>query len=508
MVHDDRERRGRCAAAIVTGAAALVLAAVTGAAAQTRENRSSSGALTQQPTASSATWTIVLRDTFRLENWRFFDPKPGGGDPDYSFAGNRLLLQAQLTAPRIDVTLAAQHVGLIGLPDDALGPGALGTGPIYFGQGGGRENPQKLYLRYANVRFKAPNFTVQAGRMGYASGAEAPSGIGKIEAVKRSRLNERLVGEFGWSLYQRGFDGVRADVVQPTWRLTGFTFMPTQGGFAREAGTTMTDIVAAGATVSSVPTEAMPRTQVQGFVLYYGDTRAVMGRPDNTGLVAPRADVSVTTIGGTVLGAYPTDNGEADLFFWMAAQRGDWYGDRHGAVALAAEAGYQWTSAPWALWLRGGLSYASGDDDATDADHGTFFPMLPTMRRYSMTAAYSTMNLRDVFVQAMLRPSPDLSLRIDVHGLALATEADRWYAGSGATLGRGTFGYVSRPSSGSTGLGTSVEFSATYTIDPRFSVNGFLGHINGGDVVTGTFAGDRLWFFYVETGIGLDGLWW
>jgi len=35
------------------------------------------------------------------------------------------------------------------------------------------------------------------------------------------------------------------------------------------------------------------------------------------------------------------------------------------------------------------------------------------------------------------------------------------------------------------------------------SVNGFLGYVRGGPVVTGTFAGNRLWFSYVEAVIAL-----
>jgi hypothetical protein len=34
-----------------------------------------------------------------------------------------------------------------------------------------------------------------------------------------------------------------------------------------------------------------------------------------------------------------------------------------------------------------------------------------------------------------------------------------------------------------------------------WSVNGFVGHIAGGRVVTGSFAGDRLWFVYVENSL-------
>ncbi len=265
----------------------------------------------------------------------------------------------------------------------------------------------------------------------------------------------------------------------------------------------MTEVVVAGGTVSSRPS-APPgaKTQVQGFGWHYQDRRAVTQRPDNSGLTAPAgAAIDVTTGGAVVIGAYPAGRGEADLFAWSAVQGGRWFGDDHRAFAVALEGGYQWTATPWRPWLRAGLFHASGDGNAGDARHGTFFPMLPTVRRFSQTTAYGTMNLRDVFVQAQARPRPSLALRLDVRGrLDLASAADLWYAGSGATLARGTvFGYAGRRSNGSRRLGTSVEASADYAIAPRVSVNGFLGHMRGGSVVTGTFADWNLWFGYIES---------
>src|SRR6185436_2230245 len=108
--------------------------------------------------------------------------------------------------------------------------------------------------------------------------------------------------------------------------------------------------------------------------------------------------------------------------------------------------------------------HASGDESATCGRHGTFFPLLPTLRRFSQMTGGSTMKLNDRFVQLPARPRPPLGLRLDVHRLTLASAADLWYGGSGATLGSGnTFGYVGRRSNGSRDLGTSVETSADYT---------------------------------------------
>ncbi len=485
----------------------LIVAAGAIAHAQAPAPAASSPASSPAP-SPVPTWRLSAINTLRAESWRYFEPRPGGGDPDYDYLSDRLRVDLRGHWAKADLTLAIQHVGMVGLPEGALGPGPLGLGPLYFDQGGRRVNSSQIYLRFANLRL--PNVVsgvdLTLGRMGYTSGAEAPSGVPKIETVKRQRLDARIVGEFEWSIYQRVFDGVRVDVTQPRWRATGVAFMPTQGGFARQSNTTMRDVVVAGATVSSRPaTGPGRRTQVQGFGWQYRDRRSVTQRPDNSGRTAPSGvDIDVTTAGAVVLGAYPTGPGEADLLAWGVAQTGNWYGDDHRAFALALETGYQWPRAPWRPWLRAGFFHASGDDDPADDSHGTFFPMLPTVRRFSQTTAYSTMNLRDVFVQIQARPRPALGLRLDLRRVDLASAADLWYAGSGATLARGpVFGYAGRRSNGSTRLGTSVEASADYAITPRVSVNAFVGHLRGGPVVTGTFDGRRLWFGYLESVVAL-----
>ena len=172
---------------------------------------------------------------------------------------------------------------------------------------------------------------------------------------------------------------MRLDATRPRWRATGIAVMPTQGGFARAAGPTITDIVVAGGTVSSRPAAgtALARTQVQAFGLHYRDRRPVTQRPDNTGRPAAAVDVDVTTFGGVVVGAYPAGPGEADVFGWTAAQTGSWYDDDHRAFALAAEGGYQWTKAPWRPWVRGGVFHASGDESATDGGTGRSFRCCP-----------------------------------------------------------------------------------------------------------------------------------
>jgi hypothetical protein len=455
------------------------------------------------PTASAPATTAFARNWTRVEVWRFFEPPPGGGNPDYEFVANRLQAGIRHVRPRLEVTGALQYVQFGGLPTNAVGPGALGTGALYFDASRSTHSNQ-VYLKALNLRLQAaPGVTISGGRMPYASSAESPSGVPAIEAVKRQRLEARLIGEFEWSIYQRAYDGGRIDVDRRRWRLTTSFLMPTQGGFEEAANVTMTDVRLVAANLGVKPAALDGRTDLQIFGYRYGDRRAVIGRPDNTGLAALRADIGITTLGAALVGVYPTRTGEVDTFVWFAGQVGDWYRQDHRAYSLALEAGHRWPRTTWAPWLRGGINYASGDDDPGDGRHGTFFQMMPTARKYAFSATYTQMNLRDVFAQAIVRPRANVAARLDVRRLDLAQAADRWYAGSGATQARGTFfGYAGRPSGGHTGLGTIVEGAADVTINRHWSVNGYIGRIAGGPVVRNLFAGERLTFFYLENVVG------
>lgn len=473
-------------------AAALVMIALisSGASAQTAQPAAP---------ATPAAWRWTLSNVTRVEAWRFFEPPTTGGDPDYAFIGNRLRVGLTRAWRRVDVSGTMQFVQFGGLPAGAFGPGFLGTGALYFDQSGETDS-RGLYLPALNVRVRLPRgITLLGGRFGYTSGAEAPSGRPKVEAVKRARLDSRLVGDFEWSLYQRAWDGVRGDIDRPAWHGSAAWMIPTQGGFEEDAGSSLVDVDVGAFTLTLRPGTAIPATEVAGFVYTYRDDRRVTARPDNAGRTASRVDVSVASMGGSAIGSARRGTGDIDWMGWVAVQRGSWYEQSHRAWSMALEGGYQWTTG-WQPWVRGGYLHASGDDTPADARHDTFFPMLPTVRRYSFTTAYAPMNLRDTFLELSLRPSPRVRGRADVRWLRLASAADRWYGGSGATQKRGSFfGYAGRPSGGSRDLGTVIEGALDVTINRHWSVNGFFGTITGGRVVTSLFRGDRLRFGYVES---------
>jgi hypothetical protein len=261
----------------------------------------------------------------------------------------------------------------------------------------------------------------------------------------------------------------------------------------------MSDVHVVSGVVTTAPSAIVPRSELQLFGHYYDDERPVTARPDNTGLRATAADIGVAAFGGHLVSAVPTGPGEMDLLFWAAGQAGSWYEQDHRAWGFSAEGGYQWAKAPWAPWLRLGYSLVSGDDDRADATHGTFFPMLPTVRRYSQSTLYSLANLRDAFVTVIARPRANVTIRVDAHRLGLDSAADGWYAGSGATQEEGRiFGYTLRPSGGETALMNLVESSVDWRFSPRWSVNGYVGVGSRGSAVRTSFAGGPATFAYVE----------
>jgi hypothetical protein len=449
--------------------------------------------------------TPFFRDVTRVETWSFFDPGPDGGNPDYSFIGNRMSFGVGVSTPRWEAAGTFQYIQLFRLPQAAIGPGALGSGGYYFYSAGNR-NAYQFYAHALNFGFKsaAKGLRIRGGRMGYTSGAEGDSGVASLEHLKRERLDSRLIGEFEWSIIQRAFDGVRVDVDRRGWRLTGAALMPTQGGYEESASPTITKVQLYSAAATFKPHVVIPWSELQFFSHTYRDRREVETRPDNSPFTATQADITVSTFGASQAGIFPTVAGEVDSVVWLAGQAGRWYGDPHRAWSLAAEIGHRWTAIPWQPWVRAGLLYASGDSDPTDARHGTFFQMLPTSRRYSLSNSYAQMNMKELFGQVYLYPASSVTLRADVHRLSLADPNDRWYAGSGATARTAVFfGYSMRPSNAATSLGTVIEGSAEVKINRYWSVNGYLGHIAGGDVVKRLFVGgSRLTFFYVENVIG------
>ncbi|MDP1572040.1 MAG: alginate export family protein [Vicinamibacterales bacterium] len=446
--------------------------------------------------ADTGDTTITAALLSRVERWRYFTPHlVDAGEPDYTFLGSRASLGVRHREGRWDARATLHYVRIEPLPSQAIGPGVLGSGGLYQFHAQGTFSYQLYVPELALGVDVAPGVTVTVGRFPYTSGGEAPAAA-SVAAV-RPRVEGRLLGAFPWSMYGRAFDGVRLDVTRPSWRAHAAAMMPTQGGYEESASIGMHEVKVGGA---SLAWTGRPSSETQAFAYGYRDTRRVPVRPDNTRRAAAEADVTVWTAGVSHLAVVPVPSGALDLVLWMAGQAGQWYELDHRAWSAAAEFGHRWTRVPGRPWLRAGLLAASGDDEAGDGRHGTFFPMLPSVDGQSASTVYAPMNLVDVFAEARVEPHARLRVSGAVHHLSLRSAADRWYAGSGATGREGAyFGYSTRASGGATGLGTIVEGTADLSLSRHWTVNAYLGHMRGGDIVRHSFSGDRLTFVAITS---------
>jgi hypothetical protein len=182
-----------------------------------------------------------------------------------------------------------------------------------------------------------------------------------------------------------------------------------------------------------------------------------------------------------------TSAGVVDVLGWGVAQAGSWGMQSHRSGAWMAEAGFQPAGMPRLKpWLRAGYYRASGDKDATDGRHGTYFQMLPTPRPYARIPFFNGMNNEDLSATLILRPHARWTVRSEVHGLRLASGSDLWYAGGGA-FQPWTFGYQGKATGGRRGLATLYDVSVEHALNPHVTLTGYAGYAVGHSAVRAVY---------------------
>lgn len=158
------------------------------------------------PVAVSGTWRT------RIEAWDWFN---GAANDTYLYVGSLGRLSFAQQRKTFDWQLEVALPVLLGLPDDALAPGAqgqLGLGATYYVANGRSRNAALPFVKQAFVRFKnvagSQAQTLRLGRIEFIEGAETVPKNATLAAVKRDRVAHRLLGNFGWSHVGRSLDAV------------------------------------------------------------------------------------------------------------------------------------------------------------------------------------------------------------------------------------------------------------------------------------------------------------
>lgn len=397
---------------------------------------------------------------------------------------------------------------LLGLPNDAIAPGAqgqLGFGASYFAANGRKINAAMLFAKQGFIRFNefggVSGQSLKFGRMEFIDGTEVTPKDSTLAALKRDRIAHRLIGNFGFSDVGRSFDGVQYSLNRSRLNFVLLAARPTRGVFQVDGWGELNVNVFYGALTGQLPSKRAS-AEWRVFGLGYTDYRDGLVKTDNRPLAVRTADtehINIGTYGGHYLQTVQLSAGTIDLLAWGVLQNGSWgrLAQRSGAFAL--EAGWQ----PPVMsairpWLGGGLDNGSGDGNPNDTTHGTFFQILPTPRVYARFPFFNMMNNRDAFGEVILRPAQSFTIRTDIHSLALASRNDLWYSGGGVYQ-PWTFGYTGRPSNGQSGLATLFDASADYNVNRHASIGVYYGHAAGKLVVQSIYPNGRnAYFGYLE----------
>jgi hypothetical protein len=447
--------------------------------------------------ADAKPWDVQANLRVRVEDWHWFNPLPTrtGQQLEYLFVSNLLKVAASHKGKDVDSFIEVSVPWFFGIPEDAVAPapkGQLGFGGTYRFTNGRQDGTVFINQAFSTFKFNKET-ALKLGRFEFIEGQEVLDPDPTMTFLKKERIAHRLIGNFGFSNMQRSFDGAVVTHDDGKLNFTGMAGRPRVGVFDFDGMESISEIdVVYGALTYRDTKEHL---DARLFGIYYDDSRN-LPKVDNRSTAMRNVDfedIQLATIGGHFVKKF----NQVDVLFWGCTQFGDWGPQDHSAESYDAEIGYQ-PGGEWQPWIRVGTTHASGDSNALDGRHETFFQILPTPRIYARFPFFADMNLNDHFVSFMLKPTKTFSIRTEYHDLHLAEANDFWYSGGGA-FNRGVFGFVGRPSGGSTDLSDLVDLALDKKINATTTGTFYYAKAFGGQVMKNIYpSGSDATYIYVE----------
>jgi hypothetical protein len=471
-----------CLLSLASAAAAQTFVSAPGAAAP--------AAPAAAPAGDSVTFSIYERA--RNDNWQWFAAPPSNDNYSYLQSLLRISVAQRIHHWDWQAELAQTWVG--GVPSDAVATvsaqGQLGLGGTYYAANGNNSEPAAAFFKQGFLRYNAgDDKNIRLGRFEFFEGVETHPKDSTVLWLQNNRVQQRLVGNFGFSDALRSFDGIDAHYGSGTgsdnWDLTAMAGRADQGVFNMNGNPEL-----------NVDTQYLAFTRIaahgrivaRAFAIGYHDGRTGITKTDNRPAAVRAADhknIRLGTYGGDLIATQPAGPGTFDFVFWGALQNGNWGALTQSAGAAALEGGYRFTKVPTMPWFRGGWWRATGDNNNADSKNNTFFQVLPTPRVYARLPFYNAMNSTDGFVQLIDKPcktSCTWDLRSDLHWLDLTSGHDLWYLGGGAFDNK-VFGFTGRPANGHTSFASVADISSDWQATKNVAFNAYYGYGWGKSVV-------------------------
>lgn len=443
--------------------------------------------------------SVSVYDRTRIDSWQWFAAPPYNNS--YGYVESLLRVGVAQRLHRWDWQVELAQPSILGAPSDAISPvaaqGQLGLGASYYAANV-NSNAAAAFLKQGFVRLDGEGSYLRLGRFEFIEGQETKPSDPTVAWLQANRIANRLIGNFGFSNAQRSFDGLDAHYHAGAWNLTAMAARSDQGVFNMNGNPELNvDLQYLALTHP----EARQHILWRAFAIGYHDGRTGLTKTDNRALAVRSGDhknIRIGTYGGDFLASIPAGPGKFDLLAWGAGQNGSWGLQSHKAGAAAVEGGYQLSKVRTAPWLRGGWFRSTGDSNASDGVHNTFFQVLPTPRVYARLPFYNLMNSTDDFVQLMDKPVNKLALRSDLHWLQLTSASDLWYLGGGAFDNK-VFGYIGRPANGSHSLASVADISADWQTTKNVDLNFYYAYAQGKSVAAAIYpANHNMQYGYVE----------
>jgi len=454
----------------------------------------------QSRMSRNSSLSFFIYDRTRVDAWKWPEAPPE--ENSYGYVESLLRLGVAQRIHRWDWELELAQPAVLDVPDKAVSPvsaqGQLGLGGTYYASNGNNTEPATAFFKQGFLRYGGESGQIRLGRFEFFDGQEIQPKNPTLAWLQTNRIVQRLIGNFGFSNAQRSFDGLDAHIGSGAWNLTAMAARSDQGVFNMNGNPELN---------VDLQYLAFTRPELKGHLLWrafgagYHDGRTFVTKTDNRALAVRASDhgnIRIGTYGIDAIAAVPAGPGQIDLLFWGALQNGSWGALAHRADAVAVEGGYQVTRLRSAPWLRGGWFRSSGDNNATDTTHNTFFQMLPTPRVYARLPFYNLMDSTDDFVEVMDKPTKWLALRSDLRWLKLTSPHDLWYQGGGAFDDK-VFGFTGRPANNASSLASLVDVSADCRVTQNVSLNFYYAYAQGKRVMAAIYAADHnLQYGYVE----------
>lgn len=318
--------------------------------------------------------------------------------------------------------------------------------------------------------------------------------------------DERLIGPGEWTNFTRTFDAAKFHYEQPKFSIDLFASTPVyifRDSFDQSdlfnGSETHRNLVFTGAYAS---TTAIQPITLEGYALYLHEdntTPLVSTVPPisypGTTLSIPGTSTDFVTLGTRVKSDPKKLHGwEFDgEFAFQAGQVSDL---DLLACALHIGGGYTFQKCPWKPRLYFEYNFATGDDNPTDGDIGTFQNLFPSNHnKYGVMDLFAWQNLSSPDVRLKVQPLKQVSLETAFYSYWLADTNDAWYRANGTTKVRPL---TPAARDASSYAGSEIDFLVTYQPVKFLSFWAGYSHFFAGDYLNATGRSDDADYGYVQ----------